>query len=68
MTVEYEVKNRKLKKMLEKKACQYHISLDQLIWNYINRGLVGDFLDEDDFKKWHSDEFLKEVNDALDVD
>ena len=54
--------------MLEKKASECHITLDELIWNYINRGLMGDSLNEDDFKKWHSEEFLKEVNDTLNVD
>lgn len=68
MEIHYEVKNKKLKKMLEKKAEEYQISLDQLILNYINRGLVGDSLDEDDYIKWHSEEFIKEVNEALDVD
>ena len=61
----YEVKNKKLKKMLEIKAQELHISLDRLIWNYVNRGLMGDNINEDKFKELHSEEFLKEVNEAL---
>ena len=47
----YEVKNKKLKKMLEIKAQELHISLDRLIWNYVNRGLMGDNINEDKFKE-----------------
>ena len=68
MTIEYEVKNKKLKRMLEKKAEEMHISLDRLIWNYINRGLMGDNMSEEKFREFHSEEYLKMVNDALDVD
>lgn len=64
----YEVKNKKLKKMLEIKAQELHISLDRLIWNYVNRGLMGDNINEDKFKELHSEEFLKEVNEALGLD
>lgn len=68
MTINYEVKNKKLKKMLEERAEELHISLDKLIWNYINRGLMKDNTSEEKFREYHSEEFLKKVNDALDVD
>jgi hypothetical protein len=68
MDVQYEFKNRKLKKMVENKASQLKIPVNQLISNYINRGLMGDNCNEDAFRKLHSEKFLKEVNDALDVD
>ena len=68
MTINYEVKNKKLKKMLEERAEELHISLDKLIWNYINRGLMKDNTSEEKFRQYHSEEFLKKVNDALDVD
>ena len=64
----YEIKNEKLKKMVEKKAEELNMSVDDLIWGYINRGLMADGFNEDNFKKFHSEEFLKEVNDALNVD
>ena len=68
MDIKYEVKNEKLKKMLEKKAEGYHISVDQLISNFIHRGLMWDNMNEEQFEKLHSEEFLKTVNEALDVD
>ena len=68
MTIKYEVKNKKLKKMLEKKAEGYHISVDELIWNFINRGLMWDNMNDEQFQRLHSEEFLVEVNKALDVD
>ena len=60
--------NEKLKKMLEKKAQELHISLNRLMWNYINRGLMGDNVDEEKFIRYHSEEYLKEVNEALGLD
>ena len=54
--------------MLEERAEELHISLDKLIWNYINRGLMKDNTSEEKFRQYHSEEFLKKVNDALDVD
>lgn len=68
MDVQYEIKNEKLKKMVENKADQLKISVNQLISNYINRGLMGDNCNEDTFKKLHSEKFLIEINEALDVD
>lgn len=64
----YEVKDKRLKKMLEMKADELDISLDRLIWNYINRGLMGDNINWDKFKELHSEEFLKKVNKALGLD
>ena len=54
--------------MLEMKADELDISLDRLIWNYINRGLMGDNINWDKFKELHSEEFLKKVNKALGLD
>ena len=68
MLVDYEIKNEKLKKMLEKKAQELHISLNRLMWNYIKRGLMGDNVDEEKFRKYHSEEYLKEGNEALGLD
>ena len=42
MILGYEIKNEKLKKMVEDKADELNISVDQLISNYINRGLMSD--------------------------
>jgi hypothetical protein len=54
--------------MVEDKANQLKIPVNQLISNYINRGLMGDGCNEDTFKKLHSRKFLKNVDEALDVD
>lgn len=61
----YELKNEKLRKMVEKKAKELGISTDLLIWQYINRGLLDDDFGEDVIKEVHSDEFLREVDEAL---
>lgn len=68
MDFHYEIKNEKLKKLVEKKAKEWGMSVDRLIWGYINRGLMEDNFDEDVFVEVHSEKFLKEVNDALGVD
>lgn len=68
MTIDYKFKNDKLKEMVEHKASQLKIPVDQLISNYINRGLMGDGCNEDTFKKLHSENFLKDVDEALNVD
>lgn len=68
MDFEYEIKNVKLKKMVEKKAEELGISVDQLIYNYINRELMSDAINEDVFWRLHSKKHLDQVNDALNVD
>lgn len=35
--INYQIKNRKLKKMVEKKAKELNMSVDDLIWGYVNR-------------------------------
>lgn len=44
------------------------MSVDDLIWGYINRGLMSDNISEDVFKDNYSPKFLEEVNDALGLD
>ena len=63
----YEFDNERLKMLAEKKAEELHISVDQLIWNYVNRGLMEDHLDEDLFEEVHSEEYLNEVKQALGI-
>lgn len=65
MTINHEVKDKRLKKMLEKKAQELNIPFDRLIWNYINRGLMGDNINEEMFEELHSEEYLKKVDEAL---
>ena len=68
MEYEYEIKDEKLKRMVEKKADELGITVYQLIYNYINRGLLSDGLNEDVFWRLHSKEYLKEINEALGLD
>ncbi|MDO5860790.1 hypothetical protein [Methanobrevibacter sp.] len=68
MEFEHEIKNEKLKKMVENKAKELKISVGELIYNYINRGLLYDGLNEENFERLHSKETLKEIDDALNID
>lgn len=68
MDFHYEIKNEKLKKMVEKKANELGMSSDQLIWGYINRGLMDDNFGDEVFREVHSEKFLNEVNEALGLD
>ncbi|WP_292889045.1 hypothetical protein [Methanobrevibacter sp. UBA212] len=68
MDFHYEIKNKKLKELVEKKARETNRSVDEVIWGYINRGLMDDAIENEIFEHSHSKEFLNEVNDALGVD
>lgn len=68
MEFHYEIKNQKLKKMVENKAREVGMSADELIWCYINRGLMSDNLNDEVFNELHSEKYLKEVNEALGID
>lgn len=60
MEFEHEIKNKKLRKMVEHKAKDLKISVGELIYNYINRGLLYDGLNEENFERLHSKETLKD--------
>lgn len=68
MEISLELSNIKLKSMVEEQAKWFGMTFNELIWGYINRGLLSDSIGEDTFKKLHSDEYMAVVNDALDVD
>lgn len=68
MDFHYEIKNKKLRELVEKKARETNRSVDEVIWGYINRGLMDDAIENEIFEHSHSKEFLNEVNDALGVD
>ena len=68
MQLEYNLKNEKLKKIVEKQAKELNMTVNELIWGYINRGLMGDALNEENFNKLHSKNFLKIVDETLNVD
>ena len=44
MDFHYEIKNKKLRELVEKKARETNRSVDEVIWGYINRGLMDDAL------------------------
>ena len=67
MDFNFEIKNQKLRKMVEEKASELNIPVEELIWGYINRGLMSDNLNEEVFNHSHSKEYLNEVNDALGI-
>ena len=68
MEYHFEIKDEKLKKMVEKKAEELGITVDELVWRYVNRGLMSDSINEDVFRRNHSEEFLREVDEALGFD
>ena len=68
MDFHYEIKNKTLRELVEKKARETNRSVDEVIWGYINRGLMDDAIENEVFEHSHSKEFLNEVNDALGVD
>jgi hypothetical protein len=67
MDFHYDIKDEKLKRMVENKAQELGISVDELIWGYINRGLMSDNLNEEVFNENHSSDFLNEVDEALGI-
>lgn len=68
MDFHYTIKNEKLKSLVENKARETNRTVNEVIWGYINRGLLDDTPEDEVFERLHSDEFLKEVNYALGVD
>ncbi len=68
MIFDYEFENERLKMLTEKKAKELNISVDQVIWNYINRGLMEDNVDEGLFEEVHSKKYLTEVKRALGIE
>ena len=61
----YVINNEKLRTMLDKKAMEFHMSIDELGWGYINRGLADDSFNDEILNKLHSEKYLKQINDAL---
>ena len=65
MEFEYEIKNEKLNALVEKKAEELHTSVEDVIWSYINRGLVDDGFNDDIFNELHSKKYLFMIDEAL---
>lgn len=62
--IDYEIKNKKLKKMVEKRAKELNMSVDDLIWGYVNRGLMSDNISDEVFWDNHT-RLIKEGNEKL---
>lgn len=67
MDFHYEIKNERLKENVEKKANELNMTVDDLIWGYINRGLMSDALSDEVFNRLHSNEYLSKVNETLGI-
>jgi len=65
MNFNFEIRDERIKEMVEEQAKSLNISVDQLIWNYINRGLMGDSINEEALEELHSQEHLNEIEYAL---
>ncbi len=68
MNFNFEIRDERLKEMVEEQAKSLDISIDQLIWNYINRGLMGDSINEEALEELHCQEYLNEIEYALGLD
>lgn len=68
MDFHYQIKNKKLKKMVESQAGKLGMTIDELIWGYVNRGLMSDNINEDTFRELHSEKYMSIINQSLDVD
>lgn len=63
--IDYEIKNKKLKKKwLKKRAKELNMSVDDLIWGHVNRGLMSDNIRDEVFWDNHT-RLIKEVNEKL---
>ena len=65
MKLQYNIKNKELKHLVEKKAKSTNTAIDELIKRYVNRGVFEDGFGEDAFARMHSKEFLNDVKKAL---
>ena len=68
MTFHYEIKNKRLKELVERKAEEFNTDVDDMIWCYVNRGLMSDTIDLDRLEEFHTEKRYKEINEALGLD
>lgn len=54
--------------MVESQAEKLGMTIDELIWGYVNRGLMSDNINEDTFRELHSEKYMSIINQSLDVD
>ena len=68
MTLHYEIKDKKLKELVEKEAEKCNASVDEIIWRYVNRGLMGDYLHKDELELFYSQIDFKKIDRDLGLD
>ena len=59
-----KLKTKNSKKWLKKRAKELNMSVDDLIWGYVNRGLMSDNISDEVFWDNHT-RLIKEVNEKL---
>ena len=64
----HEVKDDRLLKLLQNKSVEMKISLKDVMWMYINRGILEDRIGDDVLFELHSDEYMDKVDEALGLD
>ena len=64
----HEVEDSRLLKLLQHKSKEMKMSLKDVIWMYINRGILEDRIGDDVLFELHSDEYMDKVDKALGLD
>ena len=64
----HEVRDDRLLELLQNKSSEMKISLKDVMWMYINRGILEDSIGDDVLFELHSEEYMSKVNEALGID
>ena len=61
----HEVRDDRLLELLQNKSSEMKISLKDVMWMYINRGILMDRLGDDLMFKFHSEEHMDKLDKIL---
>ena len=64
----HDVDDDRLLKLLQDKSVEMNMSLKDVMWMYINRGIFKDRLGDDFMFKFHSDEHMDKLDKILGLD
>ena len=64
----HDVDDDRLLKLLQDKSVEMEMSLKDVMWMYINRGILKDRLGDDLMFKFHSDEYMEKLDKILGLD
>ena len=64
----HEIDDFKLMKLLQDKSKESKKSVKDVIWMYINRGILEDDFSDEVLFKFHSEEFMRKVDKILGLD